>query len=98
MFLWFIAVVRDQVGAREDQFFATGFLGSGLIFVAMLFAAAALAVAPYHRSAQWRVSALGRADRICPRAGAADRRVVLGLGDPGVARLGRGPEHLHPST
>jgi hypothetical protein len=46
MFLWFIAVVRDQVGAREDQFFATGFLGSGLIFVAMLFAAAALAVAP----------------------------------------------------
>jgi hypothetical protein len=46
MFLWFIAVVRDQVGSREDQFFATGFLGSGLLFVAMFFAAAALAVAP----------------------------------------------------
>jgi hypothetical protein len=46
MFLWFIAVIRDQVGTREDQFFATGFLGSGVIFVAMLFASAALAVAP----------------------------------------------------
>jgi hypothetical protein len=46
MFLWFIAVVRDQVGNREDQFFATGFLGSGLLFIAMLFASAALAVAP----------------------------------------------------
>jgi hypothetical protein len=45
-FLWFIAVVRDQVGSREDQFFATVFLGSGLLFVAMLFAAAAIAVAP----------------------------------------------------
>jgi hypothetical protein len=38
-FLWFIAVVRDNIGAREDRFFATVFLGSGLIFVAMLFAA-----------------------------------------------------------
>ena len=46
MFLWFIAVVRDQVGDREDRFFATVFLGSGLIFVSMLFAAAAVASAP----------------------------------------------------
>jgi hypothetical protein len=43
MFLWFIAVVRDQIGEREDRFFATVFLGSGLIFVATLFAAAAAA-------------------------------------------------------
>jgi hypothetical protein len=43
MFLWFIAVVRDQVGEREDRFFATVFLGSGLIFVALVFAAAAVA-------------------------------------------------------
>src|SRR3954452_18566865 len=42
-FLWFIAVVRDQIGAREDQFFATVFIGSGLLFVAMLFAASAVA-------------------------------------------------------
>ena len=43
MFLWFIAVVRDQVGEREDRFFATVFFGSGLMFVALLFAAAAVA-------------------------------------------------------
>jgi|RhiMethySRZTD1v2_1073278.scaffolds.fasta_scaffold87328_3 hypothetical protein len=39
-FLWFIAVVRNLIGEREDRFFATVFLGSGLLFVAMLFAAA----------------------------------------------------------
>src|ERR1700733_9127267 len=41
-FLWFVGVVRDRIGAREDRFFATVFLGSGLLFVAMLFAAAAI--------------------------------------------------------
>jgi hypothetical protein len=41
-FLWFIGVVRDRVGQREDRFFATVFLGSGLLFVAMLFTAAAV--------------------------------------------------------
>ncbi len=46
MFLWFIAVIRDQVGEREDRFFATVFLGSGLIFVAMLFTTAAVASIP----------------------------------------------------
>jgi hypothetical protein len=39
-FLWFIAVIRDLIGEREDRFFATVFLGSGLLFVAMLFVAA----------------------------------------------------------
>jgi hypothetical protein len=42
-FLWFIGVIRDRVGAAEDRLFATVFLGSGLIFVAMLFAAVAVA-------------------------------------------------------
>ena len=42
-FLGFIGVARDRIGQREDQFFATLFLGSGLLFVAMLFVAAALA-------------------------------------------------------
>jgi hypothetical protein len=36
-FLWFIGVVRDRIGQREDRFFASVFLGSGLLFVAMLF-------------------------------------------------------------
>ncbi len=42
-FLWFIGVVRDRIGDREDRFFATVFLGSGLLFLAMLFASAAVA-------------------------------------------------------
>ena len=41
-FLWFIGVVRDLIGAYEDQFFATVFLGSGIVFVAMVFAAASV--------------------------------------------------------
>jgi hypothetical protein len=39
-FLWFIAAVRNLIGDREDRFFATVFLGSGLLFVAMIFVAA----------------------------------------------------------
>ncbi|MGH2505130.1 MAG: hypothetical protein ACRDID_21680 [Ktedonobacterales bacterium] len=41
-FLWFIGVVRDRMGQREDRLFASVFLGSGLLFVAMLFFATAL--------------------------------------------------------
>ncbi len=42
-FLWFMGVLRDRLGAREDPFFATVFLGSGLLFLAMLFFSAAVA-------------------------------------------------------
>lgn len=42
-FLWFIGVIRDRVGEREDRLFATVFLGSGLLFVGMLFVSAAVA-------------------------------------------------------
>ncbi len=41
-FLWFMAVLRNRVGGLEDRFFATVFFGSGLLFVAMLFVAAAV--------------------------------------------------------
>ncbi|NVO13433.1 MAG: hypothetical protein HXX10_05290 [Rhodoplanes sp.] len=41
-FLWFIGVLRDRLGVLEDRFFATVFLGSGLLFLGMLFVAAAL--------------------------------------------------------
>ncbi|MFC4704995.1 hypothetical protein [Paraburkholderia caffeinitolerans] len=40
-FLWFIGVLRDRLGDYEDHFFATVFMGSGLLFLAMLFAATA---------------------------------------------------------
>jgi hypothetical protein len=36
-FLWFIGVVRDGFGRYEDRFFSTVFLGSGLLFLAMMF-------------------------------------------------------------
>ena len=42
-FLWFIAVARERLGRFEDQFFSTVFLGSCLLFLAMMFAAAASA-------------------------------------------------------
>lgn len=40
-FLWFIGVLRSEIGKREDQFFATVMMGSGLLYVAMSFVAAA---------------------------------------------------------
>lgn len=39
-FLWFIGVIREQLGDIEDRLFSTVFLGSGLLFLAMLFAGA----------------------------------------------------------
>ena len=42
-FLWFMGVVRDRLGTLEDQFFSTVFFGSGLLFLAMIFASAAVA-------------------------------------------------------
>lgn len=39
-FLWFIGVVRERLGEIEDRLFSTVFLGSGLLFLAMLFAGA----------------------------------------------------------
>ena len=41
-FLWFIGVVRANLGRYEDRFFATVTLGSGLLFLAMMFASAAV--------------------------------------------------------
>ena len=43
-FLWFIGVVRANLGRFEDKFFATVTLGSGLLFLAMMFAASAVGV------------------------------------------------------
>jgi hypothetical protein len=44
-FLWFIGVLRDRLGQREDRFFSTVFFGSGILFLAMLFTAAAIIAA-----------------------------------------------------
>jgi hypothetical protein len=36
-FFWFTGVIRDHIGDREDRFFATVFLGSGIAFVVLMF-------------------------------------------------------------
>ncbi|MBU3750225.1 MAG: hypothetical protein FGM52_07190 [Mycobacterium sp.] len=41
-FLWFIGVVRANLGSYEDKFFSTVTLGSGLLFLAMMFTSAAV--------------------------------------------------------
>ncbi|MGX5733059.1 hypothetical protein [Bosea thiooxidans] len=39
-FLWFMGVLRDRLGSQEHKLFATVFLGSGLLFVVLLFVSA----------------------------------------------------------
>ena len=56
-FLWFIGVVRDRIGQHEDRFFATVFLGSGLLFIAMLFVAGGVAAGLLAHAAAARTGA-----------------------------------------
>ena len=42
-YLWFMGVMRDRLGHLEDQFFSTLLFGSGLLYLAMTFASAAIA-------------------------------------------------------
>jgi hypothetical protein len=44
-FLWFMGAVRSRIGEAEDRFFSTMFLGSGLLFVAMMFTTTAIMAA-----------------------------------------------------
>jgi hypothetical protein len=52
MFLWFIGVVRDGFAGFEDKFFSTVFIGSGLLFLAMMFVASGVAAGLEASSAQ----------------------------------------------
>lgn len=42
-FLWFMGVVRDRFKDAEDQLFSSVFIGSGLLFLAMVFVSSAIA-------------------------------------------------------
>ena len=42
-FLWFLGVIRDRFKDAEDQLFSSVFIGSGLLFLAMIFVSAAIA-------------------------------------------------------
>ena len=44
-FLWFIGVVRDNLGRYEDRFFASVFLCSGVLFLAQVLLGAGWAIA-----------------------------------------------------
>ncbi|MCK0198718.1 hypothetical protein MWN34_17610 [Ancylobacter sp. 6x-1] len=41
-FLWFVGVLRDRLAEKEDRFFATVFLGSAVLLLAVLFVSAAI--------------------------------------------------------
>lgn len=45
-FLWFVAVIRRRVGDREDKFFATVFLGSGILLIGVMLVGAAAIAGP----------------------------------------------------
>lgn len=60
-FLWFLAVVRDGFGRLEDRFYSTVFLGSGLLFLAMMFVATAVAAGLVAGSADVAASGTGGA-------------------------------------
>ncbi len=64
-FLWFLGVVRDRIGDLEDRFFATVVLGSGMLFLAMVFVATAtagatLALARHTNNSHDEVISFGR--------------------------------------
>ncbi|BBZ20446.1 hypothetical protein [Mycolicibacterium gadium] len=52
LFLWFIGVVRDGFGGYEDKFFSSVFIGSGLLFLAMIFVTSAVGAALTHSSGE----------------------------------------------
>jgi hypothetical protein len=54
-FLWFIGVVRDGFGGFEDKFFSSVFIGSGLLFLAMIFVSSAVGVALTHSNGEMAV-------------------------------------------
>ena len=45
-FIWFVAVIRHRIGAREPRFFASIFFGGGVLYAALTLAGAALLAAP----------------------------------------------------
>lgn len=61
-FLWFMGVVRDGLGGYEDKFFSTVFIGSGLLFLAMMFITSSLGVGLVHSGvgAHSEVAAFGQ--------------------------------------
>ena len=72
-------MLRDRIGAGEDRFFATVFLGSGLLFVAMFFVSGAMAAGLISTAAD--ASSAGRLGSLWPfgRRSTASLASVYGL-------------------
>jgi hypothetical protein len=66
-FLWFMGVLRNRLGTREDQFLATVFLGSGLLFVVSLFSAAAISAGLLEALADGHIGLLNSEVYYCGR-------------------------------
>jgi hypothetical protein len=80
-FLWFMAVLWERLRLNEGRFVTPVFLGSGLLFVAMLFTAAA--------AAQGVVNAFGMESRLLQESDAyrVSRGTVYGLMNPFGIRM-----------
>jgi hypothetical protein len=91
-FLWFIGVVRDRIGQREDRFFASVFLGSGLLFVAGNAATTRLCVSSVsplktgHRRRQSEPTAQLRLANECLQRDLLPRPVLAAVDDRGHSR------------
>jgi hypothetical protein len=72
-FLWFMGALRNHIGELEDQFFATVFLGSGFLFVGMLFTSSAASTGLLH------VFGLGNLSPEGSETYAVGRRMVFAL-------------------
>jgi hypothetical protein len=57
-FLWFVAVIRRRLGDSEDRFFATVFLSSGIVYVAVWLVGAGALAAPAVAMAQLDVASV----------------------------------------
>jgi hypothetical protein len=86
-FLWFMAALRNRIGDLEDRFLATVFLGSGLLFVAMLMGSIAGSTEIIQRAANSPLN-----NRIFGNVGSSGRGegATAGWGRVGGIRAGAG--------
>ena len=61
-FLWFMAVIRRRIGDREDRFFATVFLCSGILAAALILAGSSVLAAAAHVAQGYGTNAIDFGD------------------------------------
>ncbi len=83
-FLWFVGVLRDRMGKLEDRFFATVFLGSALLFLAVVFVAGAVAAGIFRLLAAGKGSVIGTGAYTLGRVGIYQAMHVYAIRMAGV--------------